>query len=194
MKQENVIWMFAKYSSLIIINNNIILQFTLTGHVGGAGRKDNGGGANYLCLPRHPEWGNRMGGLNEWHLKLYGSEFEHTLPPIFHCITTADRLCTTSMHSASCALLLTNPHKLWSQQNELVRKVGQWNTKDIWPQIWTNSRSKSLCAWTKHWKDWPGVMPVSTEPCFTPLKDCVDHYLALRMLTDGKLACVVCSK
>ena len=38
---------------------------------------------NYLCLPRQPEWGNRIDGMNAWHSKLYGSEYEHTLPPIF---------------------------------------------------------------------------------------------------------------
>ena len=57
------------------------MQFTLPGHVGGADHNDKGGGVNYLCLPHYPEWGSRREGLDEWHSKVYGGEYESAGAP-----------------------------------------------------------------------------------------------------------------
>eukprot|EP00058_Branchiostoma_floridae_P027478 XP_002612969.1 hypothetical protein BRAFLDRAFT_74754 [Branchiostoma floridae] len=41
-----------------------------------------GGGANYLCLPKDPEWGNHQDGFSGTNSYLYGAEYEtYNQPP-----------------------------------------------------------------------------------------------------------------
>ncbi|XP_045176520.2 short-chain collagen C4-like [Mercenaria mercenaria] len=47
------------------------------GYMGGNVYTDNGGPANYLCLPEDPTWGKYEDGIQNEGNKIYGSEYEH---------------------------------------------------------------------------------------------------------------------
>ena len=86
---------------LIIMKPYETFTANITGHMGGNHYTSKGGGANYLCLPHNPEWGNRMDGVQGLST-IYGTEYETAAgyEPIFsrannggHSLHDLDALC-----------------------------------------------------------------------------------------------------
>ena len=149
---------------------------------------------NYLCLPRQPEWGNRVEGMNAWHSKLYGAEYESADAPIFslhnnggHSLQNLDPLCAMCFVPNRSAQIMIPAKQTcpegWTMEYRgyLVTHVNIHSLKDF---VCLDEAPEGL---TGSYADLNGAL-------FYPVEGVCGSLPCPPYVNGWELACVVCSK
>ena len=154
-----------------------MLTRVLTGHAAGSRYNYGGGGANYLCLPKDPDWDNFTDAVHAG--RIAGVQYTFYRNNVFLKVTPAMFRYAIIQHLVQSVIWLDVQQSLWSQPKRSVRVDGTRSMAVISLQIiqvrgQLVGKEAVTCAGIEHQKSMMADT-VKTKLSSTLLKSSVEH-------------------
>ncbi|XP_052059810.1 short-chain collagen C4-like [Mytilus californianus] len=146
-----------------------------------------GSGANFLCLPKNPEWNSYKDGVNTWRGKIYGIEYEVGQKPYPSTFHDKDMPCAVCQSKRSTVLMV--PGKLTCHDGWHKEFSGY-----LMSQSSTNGRTPAeyICVDEKL-ESVPGGDSGRNEAVVYPVEVVCGSLKCPPYVNGRELTCVVCS-
>ena len=165
-------------------------ELVYSGRVVGSGWGEQGGGANYLCLPEvDPDYLSYQPGYQTWRGYLHGTEYEtgvHGPGP----------LSSVYRHNAPCAICHTPTRSSILMIPGRIRCPGSW-TREYYGYLMSNARPQKRTmfeCYDKNAEPIPGSAG-STNPAFVYTVEASCNGIPCPPYREGReITCAVCTK
>ena len=158
-----------------------------------AGSKWNeGGGVDYLCLPRNPQYLQRSGGRQTWRARLYGAEYETGDSPPLNTVFTSRQ-----NHNAPCAVCFTPARGTKLMIPGMVNCPSSW-TREYYGYLMAAAvrhphRHNFACV-DYNAGSVPGSQAETAEAVFYHTETSCDGITCPPYVDGNELTCVMCTK
>lgn len=168
-------------------------QLVYGGYAAGAGYNVKGGGANYLCLPRDPQYKTTVSGTDNWRARVEGAEYEIVDFPPFAGKDDGDVPCAVCLVTDRSLVMMeparTSCRSGWTREYHGYLMASRFNyMRSEWACVDQGAEMVSSASTSN--SDGALFYPVESRTCgYTS-----DSGLPESIYPDGReLSCVVCS-